>query len=171
VDINEVTGEVIGAAIEVHRELGPGLLESTYVACLAYLLWQRGMHVEREVSLPLSFHDLRIEGAYRIDLLVERCLVIEIKTVAQLTPVHYAQLNTYLRFSGCHVGLLMNFNVTRLRDGLKRVVRGYVDPTPRPPRTFAPSASEAPSAPFLTRGCVLHPRARPPGTEPPTALA
>ncbi|MEX1182769.1 MAG: GxxExxY protein [Gemmatimonadota bacterium] len=119
---NTITGAIIGDAIAVHRELGPGPLESTYEACLSLLLSRRGLTVERQVPMPLVFRGEQLDCAYRLDLLVERAVVVELKTVTQLAPVHLSQIMTYLRFSGCEVGLLLNFNVARLTDGLRRVV-------------------------------------------------
>lgn len=126
--IDSVTEAIIGDAITVHRELGPGLLESTYEACLAALLARRGLHVQRQVPMPVIFRGERIDCGYRLDLLVEQRVVVELKAVAKLEPVHFAQMMTYLKLSGSVVGLLINFNVTRLTDGLRRVVRGYPEP-------------------------------------------
>jgi GxxExxY protein len=136
-DIDSITHGIIGDAIAVHRELGPGLLESTYAVCLCSLLVRRGYRVEREVAMPVVFQGERLECGYRLDLLVEGRVVVELKAIARLEPVHFAQLMTYLRLSGCEVGLLINFNVTRLVDGLRRVVRNYRPPTPTPLRPFA----------------------------------
>jgi GxxExxY protein len=136
-EIDSITEGIIGAAIAVHRELGPGLLESTYAACLCSLLARRGFRVEREVAMPVVFRGDRLECGYRLDLLVEGRVVVELKAIAKLEPVHFAQMMTYLRLSGCEVGLLINFNVTRLTDGLRRVVRSYRPPTPTPPRPSA----------------------------------
>lgn len=123
--VDAITEAIIADAIAVHRELGPGLLESTYEACLDLLLTRRGLKTMRQVSMPLIFRDVQLDCAYRLDLLVEDRVVVELKTVAKLEPVHFAQMMTYLKLSGCRVGLLMNFNVTRLKDGLRRVVRDY----------------------------------------------
>jgi GxxExxY protein len=123
--LNVITEAIIGDAIAVHREMGPGLLESTYEACLAALLARRGLTAERQAAMPVFFRGERLDCAYRIDLLVERMVVVELKTVAKLEPVHFAQMMTYLKLSGCEVGLLINFNVTRLVDGLRRVVRAH----------------------------------------------
>jgi GxxExxY protein len=136
--INSITEAVIGDAIVVHRELGPGMLESTYEAALAMLLARRGLTVDRQVAMPAIFQGVRLDTAYRLDLLVENRVVVELKTVAMLQPVHLAQMNTYLRFSGCEVGLLINFNVTRLVDGLRRVITYATDAS-------APSHSSLPS--------------------------
>lgn len=120
--LDRVTEAIIGAAIEVHRELGPGLLESTYEACLAYELAQRGLKVERQKPLPVVYKGLKLDIGYRVDLLVEDRVVVELKAVDHLEPIHEAQLLSYLRLSGCNVGLLINFNVRILKDGIKRLV-------------------------------------------------
>ena len=119
---NEVTEVIIGAAIEVHRELGPGLLESTYEACLAYELVERGLRVEQQKNLPVQYRGMHLDCGYRIDLLVESLVIVELKTVERLEPVHEAQLLSYLKLSGAPVGLLLNFNVTQLRRGIRRLV-------------------------------------------------
>jgi len=117
-----LTDRVIGLAIEVHRTLGPGLLESAYEGCLCYELGQAGLVFQKQVPLPVVYKEVRLDCGYRIDIMVEKSLVIELKTVEKLLPVHDAQLLTYLRLSGCSVGLLMNFNVPVLKDGLRRLV-------------------------------------------------
>lgn len=116
-----LTEAIIGAAIAVHRELGPGLLESTYEACLAYELIDRGFPVERQKDLPVHYRDVRLDCGYRIDLLVGGQVIVELKTVEKLMPVHHAQLITYLKLSGCRIGLLINFNEFRLKDGIRRI--------------------------------------------------
>lgn len=121
----------------MHRELGPGLLESTYGACLCSLLVRRGFRFERQVAMPVVFQGERLACGYRLDLLVEGLVVVELKAIAKLEPVHFAQMMTYLRLSGCEVGLLINFNVTRLMDGLRRVVRTHRSPSPPPLRPSA----------------------------------
>jgi GxxExxY protein len=123
-ELNALSREIIGGAIEVHRQLGPGLLEATYSACMAAELKYLGMRVAREVLLPLRYRDVAVDNAYRIDLLVNDELIIEVKAVGELLPVHSAQLMTYLRLSGSRLGLLMNFNVEVLRNGIKRVANG-----------------------------------------------
>jgi GxxExxY protein len=123
--LNELSERVIGAAIEVHRELGPGLLESTYEASLMHELQLQGFSVSRQLMLPIKYKDLELDEAYRIDLLVENSIVIELKTVDQLLPIHSAQLLTYLRMSGNHLGLLINFQTVRLVDGIKRQVHNF----------------------------------------------
>jgi len=118
--LNTITGQIIGAAIEVHRHLGPGLLESAYETCLAYELSQRGLQVERQKALPIVYKNIKLDQGYRIDLLVENRVIVELKVVEQLTDVHEAQLLSYLKFSGCPIGLLINFNVMLLKDGIRR---------------------------------------------------
>jgi GxxExxY protein len=124
-DINEVTHAVIGAAIEVHRQLGPGLLESAYLECLSRELVLRGIPFEREKPLPLEYKGVYLECGYRLDLLVAGCVVVEVKSVEALAPVHDAQLLTYLRLGGWRVGLLINFNVAALKSGIHRKILGY----------------------------------------------
>jgi GxxExxY protein len=121
-DLNVLTDKVIGAAIEVHRHLGPGLLESVYETCLAYELQQLGLLVERQKPLCVTYKGLVLPQAHRIDLVIEGAVVVEIKAVEELDEVHAAQLLSYLKFSHCHVGLLINFNVKLLKDGLRRFV-------------------------------------------------
>jgi GxxExxY protein len=118
----EVTGNVIGAAIEVHRLLGPGLLESAYEACLCRELDLRGVPYEREKELPIIYKGVEIDCGYRLDILAADEVVVELKSCAALEPIHEAQLLTYLRLTGMHVGLLINFNVPVLKDGIKRFV-------------------------------------------------
>ena len=115
--INEITSMIIGGAIEVHRYLGTGLLESAYETCLAHELSDYGLQVVRQKALPIVNKDIHLEHGYRIDLLVNQKVVVELKAVDELTAVHEAQLLSYLRFSECKVGLLLNFNVTLLKDG------------------------------------------------------
>lgn len=118
----ELTDQIIGAAIEVHRELGPGLLESAYQRCLCHELELRDLAFQTEVMLPLHYKGLTLDGGYRIDLIVEDRVLVELKAVAELVPVHQAQLLTYLRLSGLRVGLLMNFCAPTLIQGLLRRV-------------------------------------------------
>ena len=120
--MNSITGRVIGAAIDVHRTLGPGLLESAYEACLAYELTQNGLHVERQKSLPVVYKEVNLNAGYRLDLLVERKIIVELKAVDLLTPLHKAQLLSYLKLSGLNLGLLINFNVQVLKNGIQRVI-------------------------------------------------
>jgi len=120
-EINQLTEQIIGAAIEVHRELGPGLLESEYQRALAYELTLRGLKFEEQKLCPIKYKDLLIEDAYRLDFLVSGLVVVELKTVDALLDVHEAQVLTYLKFTGCHLGLLLNFNSTTLIKGLRRL--------------------------------------------------
>lgn len=122
---NEISARVIGGAIEVHRRLGPGLLESAYEACLVWELQQRRLAVSTQVPLPIVYGDVRLNVGYRLDVVVEDTVIVEIKAVDAVLPVHKAQLLSYLRLSGKTVGLLLNFNVTRLKDGLTRVVNQF----------------------------------------------
>jgi len=124
-NLNEITEAIIGAAIAVHRELGPGLLESAYEACLTYELAERKLKVERQKSLPVTYHGVQLDCGYRIDLLVEEQVVVELKTVERLEPIHEAQLLSYLKLSGCKVGLLINFNVKVLKNGIRRLVHEF----------------------------------------------
>jgi GxxExxY protein len=117
---NSLSERVIGAAIEVHRQLGPGLLESTYEACLCFELAQRGIACAQQVPLPVIYKGNRLDCGYRIDLLVEQELIVEVKSVDQLVRIHEAQLLTYLRLSGLKLGLLLNFNAVLLKHGLRR---------------------------------------------------
>ena len=121
---NELSRVVIGIAMEVHTALGAGLLENAYKECLFYKLNKSGFYVEKEKPIPLVFEDIELEVGYRIDILVENKLVLEIKSVEALTDVHLAQTLTYLKLGNYKLGLLMNFNVVRLKDGLKRIVNG-----------------------------------------------
>ena len=118
----ELTKEIIGAAIEVHRALGPGLLESAYEVCLCHELTLRGISFSSQVHLPVKYKDVRLDCGYRIDVCVEERVVVELKSVEVITDLHKAQLLTYLRLSGKKVGLLMNFNVPVLKDGIVRMV-------------------------------------------------
>jgi len=123
--INRVSGAVVDGAMKIHSLLGPGLLESGYQACLAHELRKRGFQVETQVALPVVYEGERLELGYRMDLLVENSVVVEIKCVETLHPVHQAQLLSYLRLSGKNVGLLINFYVPHLKDGITRMVDGY----------------------------------------------
>ena len=126
--LNRITETIIGASIDVHRELGPGLLESAYEACLAYEVADRGLRVERQKQLPIEYRGVKLDAGYRLDLFVEGIVVVEIKAVESISPIHKAQLLSYLRLSGCSVGLLINFNVKVLKDGVTRVVNNFPDP-------------------------------------------
>lgn len=118
----ELTGQIIGAAIEVHKQLGPGLLESTYQACRCHELELRGISFECQKPLPLEYKGIKLECGYRIDLLVAGLVIVEIKSVEALAPIHEAQLLTYLKLTGVKVGLLINFNVVVLKSGIRRLV-------------------------------------------------
>jgi GxxExxY protein len=122
--VNEITGAVVNSAMRVHSLLGPGLLESAYQACLAHELRIRGFEVATQVGLPLVYDRQKLELGYRMDLVVENRVVLEVKSVDAIHPIHQAQLLSYMRLSGIAVGLLINFNVLHLRDGIKRMVDG-----------------------------------------------
>ena len=121
-NVNEVSGTIVDAAMKVHTALGPGLLESAYQACLKHELQKRGLNVRSEVGLPVVYDDLKMEVGYRLDLLVEDLVIVEAKSVDALAPIHEAQLLCYLKLSDKRVGLLINFNVLHLRDGIRRMV-------------------------------------------------
>jgi GxxExxY protein len=120
--LNALTEQIIGAAIEVHRNLGPGLLESAYETCLAYELERRDLNVERQKALPLIYKEIRLDQGYRIDLIVEGQVIVELKVVDTVTSIHKAQVLSYLKLSGCPVGLLLNFNVKLLKNGICRFI-------------------------------------------------
>jgi GxxExxY protein len=119
-ELNQITGEIIGAAIEVHRALGPGLLESIYEECLCQELRFREIRFDRQHPLPIAYKGLALDCGYRVDLLVAEAIVVEIKAVQSLDPIHEAQLLTYMKLGGWKVGLLINFNVSVLKDGIRR---------------------------------------------------
>ncbi len=121
-DINALTGKVIGAAIEVHRTLGPGLLESTYEECLCHELNLRKIKFERQKEIPIDYKGIKLDCGYRLDLLINKRLILELKCCESLQPIHEAQLLTYLKLTGIKIGLLINFNVPLLREGIKRIV-------------------------------------------------
>ena len=121
-ELNRLSNEIIGLAIKVHKNLGPGLLESSYKECLFYELIKAGFFVEKEKPLPLIYEEIKLEVGYRIDLLVENKVVVEIKAIDTLAEIHTAQVLTYLKLSGNRLGLLINFHVTLLKDGIKRLV-------------------------------------------------
>src|SRR5664280_2958948 len=125
--LNQLTEQIIGAAIEVHRQTGPGLMESVYEECLCYELSQLGLAFQRQVHLPLSYKGIKLDCGFKMDLLVEDSVVLELKTVDQLLPIHFAQLLTYLKLSGKKLGLLINFNEPVLTKGLKRLVNHFRD--------------------------------------------
>lgn len=123
-DINDLAQKAIGCAIAVHKALGPGLLESAYQECLYYELKKSDLSVEKEKSLPLVYEEVKLDCGYRVDLLVDGRLIIEIKSVEALNDVHLAQVITYLKLSRCRIGLLINFNVVLLKNGIRRVILG-----------------------------------------------
>jgi GxxExxY protein len=125
--MKEITQKIIGAAIEVHKTIGPGLLESAYEECLAHEMRIRGLNFERQVQLPVAYKGVTLDCGYRLDFLVEKAVVVELKAVESLQPIHEAQVLTYLKLGGWTVGLLINFNVSVLRDAIKRVVLNYKD--------------------------------------------
>jgi len=131
--LNRITNSIIGAAIKVHRALGPGLLESAYEACLAFELIEHGLKIERQKPLPVVYREVKLDCGYRLDILVEGSVVVEIKVVDRLATIHKAQLLSYLKLSGCKVGLLINFNVKVLKTGIVRMVNNFPD-SPRSPR-------------------------------------
>lgn len=125
--LNAITEQVIGAAIEVHRVLGPGLLESAYRTCLVFELRERGFRVEEQRPLPVVYKSVKLDCGYRLDLVVEDLVIMEIKAVERLNSVHEAQLLSYLRLYGCRVGLLINFHVSMLKQGIRRIVNDFPD--------------------------------------------
>lgn len=131
--LNKITETIIGVAINIHRTLGPGLLESAYEACMVYDLSQAGLKIEQQKSLPVVYRGVQLECGYRLDLMIENEVIVEIKSIEKLLPIHKAQLMSYLKLSGCKIGLLINFNVELLKEGIQRVVNNFPDP-PRPLR-------------------------------------
>jgi GxxExxY protein len=119
-EINKITGKIIGCAIEVHKKLGPGLLESAYEECLAFELKKAGLSIQRQKPTPVVYKDIKLDCGYRIDILVENSVIIELKVLDEFNPVHTAQILTYMKFSNMKTGLLINFNVTSLRNGIRR---------------------------------------------------
>lgn len=119
---NEISSKIIGAAIEVHKQLGPGLLESSYENCLAYELKQMGLVVKQQQALPIIYKEIKLDAGYRIDLIVENKVIVEIKSVDALADIHTAQILTYLKLKDLKLGLLINFNTVKVVDGIKRVV-------------------------------------------------
>jgi GxxExxY protein len=126
-DVNQITEKIIGAAIEVHRALGPGLLESAYEACLVYELNERGLKVEAQKPIPLVYKAVSLDCGYRLDVLVEESVIVEIKSIDRIMPIHRAQVISYLRLTGLPVGLLINFNVKLLKFGLERIAGESLD--------------------------------------------
>ena len=143
-NLNYLTGQIIHAAIEVHKALGPGLLESAYQACTAFELIQEGLKVDQQKSLPVEYKGVHLDAGYRLDMVVNDAVIVEFKSVDSLVPIHEAQLLSYLKLSGMKVGLLINFNVKVLKYGIKRIVNNFPDTsfsqqpikkTPRSPRS------------------------------------
>ncbi len=124
-ELNDISGKIIECSINVHKALGPGMLESAYEACLMYELKKQGMKVKHQLKLPIVYDGVKFESGYRIDLLVEDRVIVELKTVERVLPVHEAQLLSYLRMSNLKLGLLINFNVKLLKNGIKRVVNKF----------------------------------------------
>jgi len=125
--LNRITQEIIGAAIEVHRTLGPGLLESAYETCLVFELRERSFQVEQQKPLPILYKTVKLDCGYRLDLVVDNRVIVEIKAVEKLNSIHEAQLLSYLRLYGCKLGLLINFHVPLLRNGIRRIVNEFPD--------------------------------------------
>jgi len=122
---NEISGQIVNAAMKVHTALGPGLLGGAYEACLAHELRKRGLRVRTQVVLPIVYDGVRLDAGYRVDLLVEEVVIVELKAVVRVLPIHEAQMLSYLRLSGCKVGLLINFHVRQLRHGITRLVHDF----------------------------------------------
>jgi GxxExxY protein len=124
-DINELSNKIIGAAIEVHKVLGPGLLESAYEECLGYELHLRGYSFEIQKPLPVIYKDKKLDCSYRLDMVVENAIILELKSCEKIEPIHRAQLLTYIKLSNMKLGLLLNFNVPLMRDGIVRIVNEF----------------------------------------------
>jgi len=122
-ELNDLTHKIIGCAIEVHKQLGPGLLESAYEECLCYELSLNGLNYERQVPVPVVYKEIKLNTGYRIDVLVEKIVIVELKAIEALTPVHEAQILTHLKFANKKIGLLMNFNTLKLTDQLRRFIK------------------------------------------------
>ena len=135
----ELTQRVIGCAMKVHSGLGPGLLESAYQECLCFELLKAGLYVEKQKPMPLVYSQVKLDCGYRVDIMVERKLILEIKSVEAINDIHLAQVLTYLRLANCRLALIMNFNVLHLREGIRRVVNNYDDSA----SSVKPSASSA----------------------------
>lgn len=123
--LNQITSTIIEAAIRIHRALGPGLLEKAYFGCLCFELYSRGVRIETQKALPLVYRDVNIDCAYRADLIVEGLVIVEVKALNGLAPIHKRQLSTYLRLADCPLGLLLDFGCETMRAGIKRVINGY----------------------------------------------
>ena len=123
---NKISSKIIGASITIHKELGPGLLESSYETCLAYELKEMGLHVKQQQALPVVYKNVKLNAGYRIDLLIENKVIVEVKSVEALVDIHTAQLLTYLKLKDIKLGLLINFNEVLLKNGIKRILNGYL---------------------------------------------
>lgn len=121
-ELNKISGQIVDAALEIHKTLGPGLLESVYETCLAHELMQRGLRIERQVPIPVVYKGVRLDVGFRIDILVEKCLVVELKATDQILPIHEAQILTYLKLTKNRIGLILNFNVVLMKNGTQRVM-------------------------------------------------
>jgi iron complex transport system substrate-binding protein len=126
-ELNRISGEIVDAAVAIHSELGPGLLESVYEVTLAHVLRQRGFRIDRQVPVPIEFHGIRFDEGYRLDVVVDDLIIIEIKSIEEISPVHKKQLLTYLRLTRRPLGLLLNFNVNLMKEGISRVANGIED--------------------------------------------
>ena len=124
-DLNELTGSIIGAAIEVHRNLGPGLLESAYESCLLWELRKKDLKVETQVPVPIRYKGIQLDAAYRIDLLVQDKIIVEMKAIDKIQPIHTAQVLTYLKMTNLKMALILNFNVELMRSGIKRIINDF----------------------------------------------
>ncbi len=129
-EINEITGKIIEAAMEVHSTLGAGLLESAYEECLCHELHNAGLNFERQKGVPIAYKKIKLDCGFRLDLLVAENVIVEIKAVDKILPIHQVQLLTYLKLTGLKVGLIINFNTISMKNGIKRVVNGFMDPGP-----------------------------------------
>jgi GxxExxY protein len=165
---NNITDRIIGGAIEVHRHLGPGLLESAYEECLCYELGQAGLSFQRQVAAPVTYKGLKLDCAYRLDLVVEDAIIVEIKAIDALIPIHSSQLLTYLKSSNKRVGLLINFNVPILKHGLKRIVNRYVGPSLTASPSLHASALKT-NSPQTSASSVIDDSTRRRGVEEPSA--
>jgi GxxExxY protein len=124
-DLNDLTGAIIGGAIEVHRNLGPGLLESAYESCLLWELRQKGLRAESQVPVPIRYKGLQLDAGYRIDLLVQDKIIVELKAIDKIQPIHTAQVLTYLKMTDLRMALILNFNVELMRSGIKRIINDF----------------------------------------------
>jgi GxxExxY protein len=167
---NALTDRVIAAAIEVHRHLGPGLLESAYEECLCHELALMGVPFQRQLPLPISYKGLTLTCAYKLDLLVEDTVIVEIKAVEDFAPIHHSQLLTYLKLTNKRVGLLINFHVPVLKNGLKRIVNRYAGPA-LAPKSSAPSALETSPIPTSTSSSVTPDSQKSSATTPPLRVS